>query len=43
MINICEECDTVWEDKVNNQTGVNLDAYMKTEGIKASWGELEIQ
>ena len=43
IINICEECDTVWEDKINNQTGMNFDTYMQSKGFYASWKELEIQ
>ena len=42
-ISICEECDTAWEDEIDNQRGANFDTYMKAEGIRGSWEELEIK
>lgn len=39
----CEECDTIWENKIDNQTRVNFNAYMQNNGYKASWDEVEIE
>ncbi|MBO5389205.1 MAG: hypothetical protein J6A59_13960 [Lachnospiraceae bacterium] len=41
-IYICEECDTVWEEQINDETGVGFDRYMKEIGMRGSWDELEI-
>lgn len=41
-IYLCEECDTVWKEEINLQTGIGFDVFMKNEGCKASWDELEI-
>ena len=31
-IYICEECDTVWEEVINDETGVGFAEYMKKMG-----------
>lgn len=31
-IYICEECDTVWEEEINDKTGVGFAKYMKKIG-----------
>lgn len=41
-INICEECDTVWEYEINLMTGKDFAVFMKNEGCKSDWEELEI-
>lgn len=39
---ICEECDTVWEEEINDETGVGFVKYMKKIGKCGSWDEIEI-
>ena len=39
---VCEECDTVWKEKINDETGIGLSRYMKEIGKCASWDKLEI-
>ncbi len=41
-IYICEECDTAWEEEINNETGIGLDKYMKKIGKCGGWNEIEI-
>ena len=41
-IYICEECDTVWEEVINDETGVGFTEYMKNMGRCGSWDEIEI-
>lgn len=42
LIYLCEECDTVWEGEINLQNGIGFDIFMKKEGYKVTWDELEI-
>lgn len=39
---VCDECDTVWVKEINSQVGIGFDTFMKSEGCKASWDELEV-
>lgn len=41
-IYLCEECDTVWEGKINLISGIDFDLFMKNEGCEANWSELEV-
>lgn len=41
-IYICEECDTVWEEEISNETGIGFAKYMKKIGKCESCDEIEI-
>ena len=40
---ICEECDTVWEGKVDLLSGIGFDVFMKEQGCNENWNELELE
>lgn len=39
---VCDECDTVWLEKIDMQAGIRFDIFMESEGCRVSWDELEI-
>ncbi|MBE6753200.1 MAG: hypothetical protein E7559_02415 [Ruminococcaceae bacterium] len=41
-IYICEECDTVWEEIISDETGVGFAKYMEKIGRCGSWDEIEV-
>lgn len=42
VINICEECDTVWEGEIDLLTGMSYDEFMENQGCEGTWDELEL-
>ena len=43
IINICEECDTVWKGEIDLLTGISFEAFMKKQGYEGIWNELEVE
>lgn len=39
---LCDECDAAWTEEVSDHTGTRFDIFMKSEGYKNSWDEIEI-
>ena len=41
LFKICPECDTVWNNEVSDKEGCGFGIYMKENGLKGCWEELE--
>lgn len=39
---ICQECESVWIDKIDDEHVTNFDDYMEKHNMKPYWSELQI-
>ena len=42
-IYICEECDTVWRNEVDNKNGTSFKSFMKEKGLEPSWENIIVE
>lgn len=43
FIHICEECDTVWINDVDDKKGCSFKSFMKEKGLEPSWENIIVE